>query len=334
MKRTIQVPLSIRPYQVLCLICGSIDEPEDGPRRRGARRLLNAIRKNPDRPIRLVCNAGDVFTYQDPGTGEDTPEGRDFNIKRDFDVLRRLNLLPGAVVPARMLLQLVLKTLPSNEGICALPGATAPAWKGCSRAVIGSYVKGVSAGIEAFIPSRPAGRMQSEKQASLARMQTGKGIKIRPHILLCAVCQYGNGVRPPFKEDNLPEFLEMVLTKTPNLPVTLVRGADWDMCACCPSRIPALNACVTGRLSSGGLYNEMKDLNVLQALGLTYGATLKARDLFRLIFEKIPRGYGVCALPQGDLPETSVWCDVCGKTQGPYGYEKGRELLRKRFRQR
>ena len=139
-------------------------------------------------------------------------------------------------------------------------------------------------------------------------------------------------MRPPFVEDNLPEFLERVLTRTPDVPVTLVRGADWAMCAPCPSRVPALNACVTGRFSSGGLYNEMKDLNVLQALGLTYGTTMKARDLFRLIFEKIPGGYGVCALPQGDLPETSAWRDACGKTQGPYGHEKGRELLLARLK--
>jgi hypothetical protein len=326
--------LTIRPYQTLCLICGSADEPEDGPRRRGARRLLNAVRKNPDRPVRLVCNAGDVFAYQDPGTGDDTPEGPDFNLKRDMDILRRLNLMPGAVVPARILLQLVLKAIPTNEPICGSPGAAAPAWRGCSRVETDHYAQGQRAGLAAFIPPRPGNLLQAEKRASLLHMETGKGINIRPHILLCAVCQYGNGVRPPFDDDNLPELLEMVLTRTPDLPVTLIRGADWDMCASCPSRVPALNACVTGGFCSGGLYNEMKDLNVLRALGLTYGTTLKAREMFLLIFEKIPRGFGVCALPPDGLAEISVWRDVCGNTQGPYGYEKGRELLMERLKSR
>lgn len=331
MKRQAQSVLSVRPYQVLCLICGSANEPDAGPRRQGARRLLKAIKENPDRPIRLVCNAGDVFAYQDPGTSSDTPESPDFNLKRDYDILRQLNLMPGAVVPARILLQLVLKTITSNERICACADTTAPAWKGCPRAAGGTYAKGVQAGITAFIPPRPAEVMHAEKQASLAKLESGTGIRIRPHILVCAVCQYGNGVRPPFPEDNLPEFLDLVLTRFPDMPVTLVRGADWDMCACCPSRIPELNACVTGNFCAGGLYNEMKDLNVMRALGVTYGTTMKARELFLLIFAKMPRAYGVCALPWDGLPETSVWRDACGKTQGPYGYEKGREQLQARL---
>jgi len=331
-KRGLPPPLSVRPYHVLCLICGCAEERDTGPRKRGARRFLKAIRQFPDRPIRLVCNAGDVFAYQDPGASTDTPEGPDYNLKRDMDILRRLNLMPGAVVPARLLLQLVLKTIPTVTGICAVPGHPAPPWHGCPRATSGSYEDRCRNGIEAYIPRRPADVMQAEKRQSMAALSCAKGVTIRPHILLCAVCQYGNGVHPPFAEDNLPEFLERILTQTPDIPVTMVRGADWAMCAPCPSRVPALNACVTGHFNSGGLYNELKDLNVLQALGLTYGTTMNARDLFRLIFDKIPRGYGVCALPQQDIPETSVWRDACGKTQGPYGYEKGRELLLERLK--
>jgi len=331
MKHVVTEPLSIRPYQVLCLLCGSVSEPKDGPRRRGARKLLAAIRKDPDQPIRLVCNAGDVFAYQDPGTRDDTPEGRDFNLKRDFDILRRLNLLPGAVVPARMLLKMVLKFIPSNAGICAAPGNRARPWRGCPRFRLRTYAKGVRAGIEAFIPPKSAKAMTADKQASLAKMEGGKGIKIRPHILMCAVCQYGNGVRPPYPEDNLPELIDLIFNKGINLPITFVRGADWDMCAPCPYRAASRNACVIGALSAGGLFNEAKDLNVLQAAGLTYGATMKARDMLRLIFRKIPRGYGVCALPPDGLPETSPWRDTCGNSKGPYGYEKGRRLLMKRL---
>ena len=323
-------PLSIRPYQVLCLICGSVDERKDGPRRRGARRLLRAMAKDPDQPIRLVCNAGDVFAYQDPGTREDAPEGAAFNIKRDFDILRRLNLIPGAVVPARVLLQLVLKAIPCNQRICAPSHTTSRAWKGCPRARMAHYANGIRAGIEAIIPRRPAVALQSEKQASLAKIACGKGIRIRPHILMCAVCQYGNGVRPPYAEDNLPELIDLVFNQGVNLPLTLVRGADWDMCAPCPYRVPERNACVI--FGSGGLFNEVKDLNVLQALGLTYGTTLKAPDLFRLIFRKIPRGYGVCGLPSDGLPDTSPWRDTCGNSKGPYGYEKGRRQLMKKVR--
>jgi len=29
--------------------------------------VQKAIRENPDIPVKLVCNVGDVFAYQDPG---------------------------------------------------------------------------------------------------------------------------------------------------------------------------------------------------------------------------------------------------------------------------
>jgi hypothetical protein len=100
------------------------------------------------------------------------------------------------------------------------------------------------------------------------------------------------------------------------------------MCAPCPSRIPELNACVCGPIGSGGLYNELKDLNVLQRLGLTYGTTRKARELYRLIFKKIPTVAGVCALKNEDHPRDSLWWDPCGDLKPPTPYEKGREMLR------
>ncbi len=33
-------------------------------------------------------------------------------------------------------------------------------------------------------------------------MYAAGAIRTRPHILLCAVAQYGRGIRPPFKDDN------------------------------------------------------------------------------------------------------------------------------------
>jgi hypothetical protein len=144
------------------------------------------------------------------------------------------------------------------------------------------------------------------------------------------VCQYGGGVRPPFKPDNLPELVEMVLTIKPDIPITLVRGADWMMCAPCAARAPELNACVCGPISSGGLYNELKDLNLLQRLGLTYGTTMKARELFKLIFERVPSALGVCALNNHGNPPNSFWWDPCGESNvkgGNKNYEKGRKEL-------
>jgi hypothetical protein len=102
------------------------------------------------------------------------------------------------------------------------------------------------------------------------------------------------------------------------------------MCAPCPSAIRKLNACVCGPNGSGGLYNELKDLNVLQKLGLTYGTTMNAKELFKLVFDRIPTITGTCAL-KGNSPPHSVWWDPCSQLTLPSNYEKGREILMNAF---
>ena len=83
----------------------------------------------------------------------------------------------------------------------------------------------------------------------------------------------------------------------------------------CPQRVPLLNACVNV-LGSGGLSNEKRDLDMLRKLGLHFGSTLKARELFRLIFERIPTTQAICGRENA---APSVWWDPCGernRTQG------------------
>ena len=322
--------LTIRPYQALCVVC-ALGEGEAGPREERLKGILEAVRERPDVPVALQCNAGDVYVYQDPGTEDDTPEGREFNRKRDLDILAKLDLAPGSVLPARTLFHLVLKTIPTVSGLCGYETTTSDAWKGCPRAGSGCYEKGRQKGIQAFIATRTEEEMGEEKKRSLQAMYEADAIAIRPHILLCAVCQYGGGTRPPFDPDNLPEFIQHILAD-PDTPVTMAEAADWMMCAPCPNRVPELNACVNV-LGSGGLSNQKRDLDTLQALGLRYGGTMKARDLYRLIFEKIPTTRQICRR-ENRLP--SVWWDGCGENNdknagGNEQYAKGREMLKKEF---
>jgi hypothetical protein len=323
--------LDIRPYQLLCLVCSLGEEPA-GPKNAALKKILKTVRAHPDIPMTLRCNAGDVYACHDPGVSEDTPEGRDYNIKRDLDVLQALDLAPGSTLPARVVFARLLTRVPSVSGICAYETVTSEAWKGCPRAAGGHYEKGRAKGLAAIIPPPSEEELAKEKAASMKALNSAEEVTVRPHIVVCAVCQYANGVRPPFKPDNLPEMLDIILNKNPDLRITLVRGADWMMCAPCPSRNAELNACVCGKNKSGGLYNEMKDVNVLQRLGLTFGVTMKARELYKLIFEKIPTVAGVCALNNNDLPSYSVWRDSCGDAKRPGPYEKGREQLMGRFK--
>jgi len=329
--------LKVRPYQLMCAIC-SLGGPLPQDVRAGAvERLKAAVRGDPDIPVMLVCNAGDLFLWQDPGAGEDTPEGADYNRKRDLDILQRMNWLPGTTLPARVLFRSLFPLtrrptpIPTAEGLCGY-GASEAGWEGCPKARSGDYERGLALGVEALIPPRGAEEMAREKGASVEAMRSAEEIRIRPHLLLCAVCQYGGGTRPPFMPDNLPEFLQMVLTDRPEAPVRLVRQADWMMCAPCPNRVPGMNACANLQ-GAGGLSNEKRDLDVLQALGLHFGDVMPARELYRRVFERITTTLTTCARA-GCCPTSAWWDRSCGDANPETRhrlYEKGRGELMVRF---
>jgi len=314
--------MTVRPYQLLCAVC-SLGRNGSEAADAKPRELLAAVRNSPDMPLTLRCNAGDVFAYQDVGTADDTPEGAEFNMRRDLEILHKLNLAPGCALPARIIFNRLLDAIENVSGICGYPTVTCDRWRGCPRASSGDYERGRALGIEAIIPPRAEDEMKREKAASLAAMHSAEAIRVRPHILLCAVCQYGSGIRPPFPEDNLPELIELILER-PDTMLAMARGADRMMCAPCPYRAPALGACVNNK-GAGGLPNQMRDLRVLQKLGLTYGSKVKARDLYRRIFERIPGTLEICRL---DHRRPSVWWTGCGEaTADSESYRKGRKLL-------
>lgn len=322
----------MRPYELLCMVCtlGSRRRKREDQR---LRELLATIRANPQMPITVRCDGGELFGFQNPGTRKETPEGPEYNLKRDLELLKRLDLAPGSTLPARILFLRLWERIPSVSGICTFGTVTSDAWRGCPRAEKGHYEKGHAKGVAAIIPKRTRSEMARDKKRSIKALAEAGEIPIRPHLLMCAVCQYGSGVRPPFDEDNLPELLRMILNERPDVPIRLVRGADWLMCAPCPYRFGELNACVTGRNGCGGLYNEIKDLNMLQALGLTYGTVMAGKEILRLILEEIPEHAGICALDNAGLPPHSVWWNACDARKAPPAYKKGRGLLLPKLRQ-
>ena len=318
--------LQVRPYQLLCVVCrnGGADEAHVSPR---AAEIAAWVAAAPDAPLAIVCNAGDVYRYQDPGAAEDMHGSEEFNRKRDLDILQKTNWPPGIALPARTAFLSLLSRIGTVAGVCGYETVTAEAWQGCPNAHGGGYERGRELGVGAIIPPRPAEELAAEKRRSLQVLRTAGEVTIRPHILLCAVCQYGAGVRPPFAADNLPELLQIILHEKPQLPLCMARQADWMMCAPCPNRAPELNACVNV-LGSGGLSNEKRDLDMLQRLGLRFGDVMPARELYRLIFRRIPATQGICAREGSHCP--SVWWDGCGESNvalGNQDYQKGRREL-------
>jgi len=336
-----QTPLTLRPYQLLCTICSLGEEGKDSAQQyTKCGQIRDALRKNPDMPVTLACHAGALYAYQDSGTEEDTPESEEFNRKRDLDVLQILDLAPGCTLPARAIFSTLLKGVSTVSGLCGYQTVTSEAWKGCPKANSGNYERGYEKALKetwyshlsnALVTPRTEEEMAQEKKKSLEALYSASVVTIRPHILVCAVCQYGDGLRPPYKEDNLPELLDLIISRNPEIPIRMAPGADWMMCAPCPGRNSKLNCCIHV-WGSGELDSQQRDLNLLQKLGLKFGSTMKARELYRLIFERITTTHGIpdICIKYNTMP--SVWWDECGghlyQANPKAKYEKGkRELM-------
>jgi hypothetical protein len=316
--------LKIRPYQLLCLVC-SFGENDCGPADGKIKEILEKIREFPSRPIMLNCNAGDMFSYQDPGTEDDTIKGSEFDRFRDLEILHKLDLVPGSILPARLLLFRVFEKIKTVSGICGYEDINSGKWIGCEKAKKGYYEKAIQDVLPgnpdcyrdfygllkekkcSIINERKVGELEEEKKKSIEIMTGAEEIRVRPHILICAVEQYAEGIRPPFENDNLPEMLQHVI-KNPDVKIKLVQGADWMMCAPCPVRDTQLNACALAVKGGGGLSNQLRDLRTLKKLGLKFGDSLKARDLYKLIFERIKTTNDICTF-EGVYP--SVWEERC-----------------------
>ncbi len=115
-------------------------------------------------------------------------------------------------------------------------------------------------------------------------------IEIEPHLLLCLCCKRGGGCVPTAKKNNLDQVYNQISDNN-DLHFTLV-GAFDEVGARTP------------RFYKQEVEERRKDLDVLQRLGLCYGDTRTARDLFARIAERIDNLYNICQYPDN---EYGVW---------------------------
>jgi hypothetical protein len=336
----------LRPYQLLCTVC-SIGEEEAAVNTEE----FKAIRENPDIPVTLDCNAGDIFSFQDPGDAGDAHGSAEFNRKRDLEILQRIDLSPGVTLPARIILHRIWDRIEHVSGICNCEEMTSETCKGCPKTRAGLYEKGREISLlyavpgwasqldfsEADLPKakyalivpRTKEERADAKRRSLEAMVRAEAIPVRPHILLCAVCQYGEGSRPPFETDNLPEMIQHIL-KNPDTKIKMAEAADWMMCAPCPS-LNKSGACVNVK-GHAGLTSQLRDVRVLQKLELAYGDVVNAQELYKRILERIPSSAPICGSISKGVQNPSLWDDECGHhAESLPAYTKGREQLIQAF---
>ena len=316
---------SIRPYQLMCLICRL---GREGNTEYHFERHLDAIQKSiwdeRDLPLRMVCNVESTFCFQNPGRAYDTPEGDLFNVRRDLTILQQLGLTPGAEYPATDLIRLMVREITSCENICQFKETTSPIWQGCKFAATGNYERGVRDALKKLVRTRSEEELATCKQQSADIFMNRKMLEIRPHHLLCMACFTGAKEGDAFKpipNDHLYEAVIMC-RRHPEMPIKLVAGPCM-ICEPCPGFHPDTGVCSAD--FGMGLRDQKKDLDTLQALGLAYGDVLPAAELFRRLFEKIKNLTHVCGFINARRtgPAWTI-CSGEGQLEGRQCYQDAR----------
>ncbi len=283
-----------------------------------ARAMLDQVKKDPTVTIRLISDADQIPHYTRLRPEDYSAADRDdtLNRKRDLDVLQRLGLVPGSTRRARYLYTLLLERIETPDGICA---HDTPGWEGCALARSGAYEKIRAKGWSGVVYQRPEKEIREYRERSARQIEEDDVLCIRPHHLMCLACWYAGGEgKGPRPNDTLYEILLRV-QREPDVPIRLVEGCC-VACDCCEGYHPETGRCV----HSGGLIRDYKkDLDVLQKLGLMPGDTMNARELFDLLFERIPSTRDICGY--GDGVVTSEEWRICGDPNGQPGYEATRK---------
>ena len=307
--------ITIRPYQLLSTVCilGGAKCPlmEEGK----ATEVLDKVKTDPTTTIRLESKVDEIprFTSLEPAdlTSPDTQDVH--NRKRDLDVLQRLGLVPGDTRRARYLYELLFSRIETPNNICAY---NTQGWQGCELANSGAYERVHAQGWKAVVYNRPDQEREEYRHRNVKQIESNDGLFVRPHHLMCLSCWYGEGELSPLPNNTIFEIWKRVRSE-PDVPITLVEGTCM-VCDCCDGFHPPTGRCV----HAGGLIRDYKkDLDVFQKLGLMPGTSMKARDLFALLYERIPSTRDICAYGDG-IVQSNEW-SICSSSNGT-GYEKAR----------
>ena len=300
-------------------VCGGADCPLFASRER-ARAILDRVKCDPAASIRLTSDADRIPHYTALDVDDYTRIDREgvFNRKRDLDVLQRLGLAPGDTRRSRYLYELLLQRLETPEGICA--GDT-PNWEGCPLARSGAYESVRARGWQEIVFDRPAEYKARARTRSVERIRRDPVLCLRPHHLMCMSCWYGVTLGAVDRSDDTLDEVCARIRRDPEVEIMLVEG-NCEACHCCDGFHPESTRCV----HAGGLIRDYKkDLDVFQKLGLMPGDRMKARDLLRLMYERIPSTLDVCGYGTG-VATGQEWT-VCGGPGGNPGYARAREIL-------
>jgi hypothetical protein len=309
--------ITIRPHHLLSTICIQGGAKCPHLERGKATEILGRIKNDPTTTIRLESDVDEIPHFTSLGPQDHTsPDTQDiFARKRDLDVLQRLGLVPGDTRRARYLYELLFSRIETPVNICSY---NTTGWQGCSLAKSGAYESVFAQGWKAMVYCRTDQERKEYRDCNVMKIKSNTGLFVRPHHLMCLSCWYGDGKDlSPRSNDSIYEIWQCIHNE-PEIPVTLVEGTCMA-CDCCDGFHPPTGRCVH---SCGLIRDYKKDLDCFQKLGLMPGASLKARDLFTLLFERIPSTRDICAYGDG-IVRSNEWL-ICSSPDGNPGYAKAR----------
>ncbi len=137
-------------------------------------------------------------------------------------------------------------------------------------------------------------------------------LDVRPYQLMCIVCHIGEGQTEKVENPRLAAILAAV-RQDPKVPLRLVCNAD----SVYRYQSPGL----AEDTPEGELFNEKRDLDILQKLGLVPGDTRPAIDLFQRLLTRIGSAEGICGY---GTATSQAWTGCSRAASGLY--EKGRTL--------
>jgi hypothetical protein len=308
----------VRGHHLLCAVCvrGGCKTPPPG--KKALSRLLAAMWTYPYVPLKITADVDlkrahylDVFEGRNK---KRLPKGfsrrsRDYVARRkDLEVCRALGIVPNTVMPAFHVYQILFSRLPTLDGICRTDSRPSGAWPECPHARRGFYEsiaggprfdlrqqtelgeKMDGQGLWAML--RPRSRqdmLEAKKRSADFIMHKADRLYIRPAHCLCILCTAS--AQDPLIQDNLVE-LRKRMEENPDIPVTLVEGCCM-VCDSCNEYHLGEHLCYHAHIK-----NDLRDLMMLERLGLPPGATLPAGKLFELIYRRI-----------GSLKEICGWRD-------------------------
>jgi len=310
--------LDVRPHQLMLIVSKIGSGCKDDLGDAGLTEILWAVRKNSSLPVTLRCPVTSNYYYQNPPEIAEAPADRFFYARCDLKILQRMGMVPGATRPAVEIFHRLLEGVETAQGILYFNEITSPSWKGLGQEGY-DYDKGRAMGLQAIIPARDKKEEEQFKVDSARLMYKADKLQIRPHHLMCMTCFYGRQDFVPIAADNLFEAID-IIHANPDIPVELVCGPCM-ICPPCYYYCPSSGQCVSQ--DGMALRDELKDLDVLQILGLKYGDVLSARELFTRLYNKVYSTTQICGYGDG-IARSPEWSSGCAGKEGNPAYVKAR----------